>query len=67
VPDGGGGPVVVTREHGDCEGKGAQRRQPLALVELEGRLFVLLNTYSWDLGGAELWELTDEGLRLAVR
>lgn len=65
VIDGSSGePVVATSSSGDCDGKGATSRAPVALIEREGRLYLLVSTYGWEESGAELWEADDAGLTL---
>lgn len=66
ILEGTSGPVVATHSSGDCEGKGASSREPVGLVEISERAYVLVSTYGWEDDGAELWEVDIEGLQ-AVR
>jgi hypothetical protein len=56
-------PQIATVETGDCEGKGATRRQAVALIVRGGNTYLLVGTRGWEEMGAELWLFADAQLR----
>ena len=58
-------PVVATSAQGDCDGKGATFRRPVALIVHNERLSVLVAISDWEAHGIELWDLVDDRLELA--
>lgn len=59
-PARGGAPEATEYDRGDCEGKGALRHHPWALIRRDQRLFALLTQSGWEASQVELWSVSGE-------
>lgn len=53
-------PIISDMSAGDCEGKGLESEQPVALIQRGGRFFVLIAVSGWGDEYAALKEISDE-------